>query len=306
MSGDGRADGGSGAESVGADDAAKTNSQAQAQAQVWRVQQLNRRATYSSKHLRNTNHHFAMALQPTPDQKIDRQTTTPFLLRLYYRSNGFHSPNEFSTVPPPSWLQQSSLQIYTWPSCTLAELTTLLTTALPSLLPSPSVGTRIGYRLVFPDTRSVPASGGSDAPGRWLSKELGSVILGHGDDYDQENDPAALGRMDGDAQKTLADARFVIGDYISCAVFPPLADGSVAPLPPATPAIRGTSGRGGPPRGENGRPPRSGRGGDRAFGPMGVPHGEWRRGERVPEYARSGRGGGDGERERGGGRNRPY
>ncbi|KAI5201851.1 hypothetical protein E4T39_04976 [Aureobasidium subglaciale] len=237
-----------------------------------------------------------MALQPTPDQKIDRQTTTPFLLRLYYRSNGFHSPNEFSTVPPPSWLQQSSLQIYTWPSCTLAELTTLLTTALPSLLPSPSVGTRIGYRLVFPDTRSVPPSGGHDAPGRWLSKELGSVILGQGDDYDQENDPAGLGRMDGDAQKTLADARFVIGDYISCAVFPPLADGSVAPLPPATPAIRGTSGRGGPPpRGENGRGPRPGRGqfaGDRDFGPQRVPQGEWRRGERVPEYARSGRGGG--------------
>ncbi|KAH0162706.1 hypothetical protein KCU67_g5835, partial [Aureobasidium melanogenum] len=162
-----------------------------------------------------------MALQPTPDQKIDRQTTTPFLLRLYYRSNGFHSPNEFSTVPPPSWLQQSSLQIYTWPSCTLAELTTLLTSALPNLLPSPSVGTRIGYRLVFPDTRSVPPSGGSDAPGRWLSKELGSVILGQGNEYDQENDPAGLGRMDGDAQKTLADARFVIGDYISCAIFPP-------------------------------------------------------------------------------------
>ncbi|KAI4840577.1 hypothetical protein E4T44_07911 [Aureobasidium sp. EXF-8845] len=72
----------------------------------------------------------------------------------------------------------------------------LLTTALPSLLPSPSVGTRIGYRLVFPDTR-----------------KLGSVILGQGDDYDQEGDPAALGRMHGDVQKTLADARFVIVDY---------------------------------------------------------------------------------------------
>jgi histone deacetylase complex subunit SAP18 len=262
------------------------------------------------KHFTLHHHNTTMALQPTPDQKIDRQTTTPFLLRLYYRSNGFHSPNEFSTVPPPSSLQQSSLQIYTWPSCTLSELTSLLTTALPSLLPSPSVGTRIGYRLVFPDTRSVPPSGGSDAPGRWLSKELGSVILGQGDDYDQEGDPAGLGRMHGDAQKSLADARFVIGDYISCAIFPPLADGSVAPLPPATPAIRGTAGRGGPPpRGDNGRPPASGRGqfaGDRAFGQQRVPHGEWRRGERVPEYARSGRGGGGGERERGGGRNRPY
>ncbi|KAI4854101.1 hypothetical protein E4T45_04088 [Aureobasidium sp. EXF-8846] len=103
-------------------------------------------------------------------------------------------------MPPPSSLQQ-------W------KLASLLTTALPSLLPSPSVGTRIGYRLVLPDTRSVPPLGASDALGRWLSKELGGVILGQGDDYDQEGDPAALGRMHGDVQKTLADARFVIVDY---------------------------------------------------------------------------------------------
>lgn len=260
-----------------------------------------------------------MALQPTPDQKIDRQTTTPFLLRLYYRSNAFHSPSEFTTVPPPSSLQQQSLQIYTWPTCTLSELTSLFSTALPHLIPTPSVGTRIGYRLLFPDTRSVSASGG-EGPGKWLSKELGSVIIGAGEDYEdaQGNGDApdalpGVGKLSGDANKTLADARFVIGDYISCAIFPPLPDGSVAPLPPSDRGF-GSSGRGmgGPRDGygrggyggrmENGhgggyRGGRQGRAGfagdrdrDRGFGAMGVPSGEWRRGERIPE----GPGGGSG------------
>lgn len=265
-----------------------------------------------------------MALQPTPDQKIDRQTTTPFLLRLYYRSNAFHSPSEFTTVPPPSSLQQQSLQIYTWPTCTLSELTSLLSSALPHLLPSPAVGTRIGYRLVFPDTRSVPANGGGDGLGRWLSKELGSVVIGADDEYDDGiANGDGLGKLSGDAAKTLAEARFVIGDYISCAIFPPLSDGSVAPLPPADrgfgPPSRnmggprdrgfGRAGYGGGMENGNGggyRGGRAGRGnfsGERGFGSMNVPNGEWRRGERVPERDNMGPGGGYG---RARGRGRPY
>ncbi|KAL1296728.1 hypothetical protein AAFC00_000198 [Neodothiora populina] len=298
-----------------------------------------------------------MALQPTPDQKIDRQTTTPFLLRLYYRSNAFHSPSEFTTVPPPSSLQQQSLQIYTWPTCTLAELTGLLSSALPHLLPSPAVGTRIGYRLVFPDTRSVPASGGGDGPGRWLSKDLGSVVIGAdvvgrgGNGYDDDDDdddmtnghddvsdPAGLGKLGGDAAKTLAEARFVIGDYISCAILPPLSDCSVAPLPPADRGYGGPGGRGGGGRDNYGRGGGGGGGGrlengyrgggrrggggggvgyngdrgdrgdrDRGFG-ANVPNGEWRRGERIPEGPSAGGFGGRSSRGRsgGGGGGRPY
>lgn len=257
-----------------------------------------------------------MALQPAPDEKTDRQTTPPFLLRLFYRTSAFHSPSEFSTIPPSPSLEQSCVQVYTWPTCTLAELTSLLTSSLPDLLPSPAVGTRVGYRLLFPDTRSVGS--GQDGPGRWLSKELGSVVIGATSEAEDEVNRDVLNNLQGDADKTLAEARFVIGDYISCAIFPPLANGSVAPLPPAERAGRSGGREGGYSRGgyagraENGyggggfrggyggRGGRGGFGGDRAFGSAGLPSGDWRRGERLPE------GPGGGGYGRGRGRGRPY
>ncbi|KAI9797354.1 MAG: hypothetical protein M1833_005534 [Piccolia ochrophora] len=251
-----------------------------------------------------------MALQTAPDGRIDRQKTVPFHLKLFYRSGSFHRLDEFhpsSTSLPPH------LQIYTWPSCSLRELSHLLTTALPSLLPDPIIGTRLAYRLIFPDTRDV----GRPGPGRYLSKELGSVVLG-GDgpgvrpDAEEANIVAGgqmAGELGGEPGKTLQDARFVIGDYISCAVFPPLPDGSVAAAPgPVGNRVgvgRGdfAGGRGAP----MGGPRENGQGGFRFRGSArgggfggrtdigtGVPSGEWRRGERVPEGPGGGGGGGGG------------
>lgn len=130
---------------------------------------------------------------------------------------------------------------------------------------------------------------------------------------------AELERLEGDAEKTLQEARFVIGDYISCAVFPPLANGDVATgLAPGA-AFRGSRDLGAPPRGP---PPRdvNGFGGNGGYGGRGramaggvgrfeggpgrgggyVPPGEWRRGERLPDV---GYGGGFG---RGRGRGRGW
>ncbi|KAF2816682.1 uncharacterized protein BDZ99DRAFT_566480 [Mytilinidion resinicola] len=237
---------------------------------------------------------------PTP--KVDRQTTTPFLLKLFYRSGTFHRLEEFSpnTQSPPH------LQIYTWPTCTLKELTHLLLTALPSLLPSPAVGTRLAFRLVFPDTKDANRPG----PGRYLAKELGSIIVGAGNATYEDLDAAdarngnengakedvreVLSRLEGDADKSLASVRFVIGDYVSCAVFPPLPGGEVAAAPPPLsapfrgPPGGGYGGRGGMGPRENGFGGRGdyggfrGRGGPRFEGRGGVPSGEWRRGE-VPQ-----------------------
>jgi histone deacetylase complex subunit SAP18 len=216
------------------------------------------------------------------------------------------------------------LQIYTWQSCSLRELCTLLLSALPAQLPQPYAGARIAFRLVYPD---IQGSNRPGAPGRFISRDVGSVIVGartRNDDADMHDGDGAtvaeaLKQLDGDADRTLADVKFLIGDYVACAILPPLPDGSVPAAPPPVSAL----GRGGPPSGSygggrgrengfNGRGDfgygRGGRGGrfdDRLGG--GVPTGEWRRGEappdREPGFGR-GRGRGDGGDWRGGGRGR--
>ena len=302
-----------------------------------------------------------MSLQPSPTKQIDRKTTTPFLLRLYWRLNQPLTPAEFSVAPPtdttnipdyaallPASLRQQSVQIYTWSSCSLAELTGLLSSVLPEDLKvgagqgaGVEVGTRLVYKLVFPDTRGAVSV---DGRGKWIERPLGFVVVGHskpegaqanGRDVDMKAvmDTDALTSTDnanntgifpGDAEKTLADARFVIGDYIACAIYPPLADGRPAPLPP--PQYHSMGGRGGPrepyvpPRGvpaSMGRENEYGYGGGYGgrgrdgggfgggfgggYGAPPPPAGEWRRGERLPGY--DGGGGRGGYRGRGG---RPY
>lgn len=258
---------------------------------------------------------------------INRQTTTPFHLKLFYRVNNYHHLSDYNPPAPPrrggpvsgpNAIRAPSpqraaaplpahLEIYTWQSCTLRELSQLLTSALPSLLPDPPVGTRLCFRLVYPDARGA-AMMGPDARGRYTSRDLGSVIVGPRDspyrgDEDAEDRAEARPRAGplrfsgSEAEKSLQDARFLVGDYVECAIIAPLEDGSVAP------PLRG--GAGPPPGGggmrafqENGfgRPGRGGRGGDRG-GPPALPQGDWKRGERLPEGAGGGgRGGGGGRR----------
>lgn len=309
---------------------------------------------------------FSQAKMAAPPAKVDRQTTTPFHLKLFYKHGSFPrfairpeyafytSDTELQLTDPrpdefanPESLPRH-LQVYTWQNCTLRELSHLLTSALPSLLPDPPIATRLSFRLVFPDTRSAPStSSGMQVP-RYMSKDLGSVVIGEGGPgvLPVDEDEARLveggmvaGEVGGEPEKTLAEARFVVGDYVCCAVLPPMASGDVAP--PFAPTVRsggfvgsgGAVGRGGmggggefrgPPGGprENGfggggfRVRGGARGGSNGFGGGGgggfggapsmgigmggVPNGEWRRGERIPE----GPSGGGGRGGYGGGRGR--
>ncbi|KAK4545232.1 hypothetical protein LTR36_003412 [Oleoguttula mirabilis] len=293
------------------------------------------------------------SLQPTT-RNVDRTTTAPFLLRLFWRPARALDPAEFSVAPPsdttaipdyasllPPNIRQQSVQIYTWPTCTLAELTGLLTSVLPpNVLPSPAVGTRLVYKLIFPDTRAEVREGGK---GRWVDKPLGSVVIGGRDaDADVSNgdgeagdttngdDAAAVkggNLLEGDADKTLFDARFVIGDYVACTIYPPGPDGRIAAAPPPRPP-RDAYGGGG--RGENGGGGGYGRGAgggggyrggygargggaagaggnNGAFGATAPPIGDWRRGERPPAGGdRGGYGGGGGGGYGRGRAGRPY
>ena len=253
-----------------------------------------------------------MALQPSAADKVDRESTPPFLLRLFWRSNRQFDPYEFSVAPPadatasmeyfeilPSNIQQYSLELYQWSDCTLGQLTSTMMSELPADA-GLDVGSRLVFKLIFPDTRAQMGEGGR---GKWIDKPLGSVVVGGRDAELEEND-----LLEGDAHKTLADARFVIGDYVACAIFPPGPDGRVPPMPAGRAtrdpyaALRGPpreNGFGGGYGGRNGGfgGPRGGYGGGR--GPMGAapPPGDWRRGERPSAYG----GGGGGYR---GGRGR--
>ncbi|CAI7625379.1 unnamed protein product [Penicillium bialowiezense] len=268
-----------------------------------------------------------------PRAPIDRQTTAPFHLKLFYRVGAYNSlsdysipvqprrdgpvsgPNSISPSPTPSTLPQH-LEIYTWQSCTLRELAQLLTSALPKLLPSPPIGTRLCFRLIYPDARGAAMSG-PHVRGEYLSRDLGSVIVSprttsiHGGDEEE--------RTGNEADKPLHDERFIVGDYIECAILPPLEDGSVAPvlgggsgpMGGARGGGRGgmrafrDNGFGGYPRGPRG----SGRGVPRGGGDRGppiMPHGDWNRGERLPDGGRRGGGGGSGGGGGGGGGRRGW
>jgi len=236
-----------------------------------------------------------------PADHADRQTTTPFLLKLYYRQGAFPSINDFTSeaASPPH------VEIHTWPTCTLRELSHHLVVRRPAPMPSPSIGVRLCFRLIYADTRGAGAGGPSAAPRRFLSADLGSVVIG--DAGEDEKGPAAAaalpkssvgnqGPLATQPDLMLKDGRFVVGDYIAVAILPPLENGDVAPpLKDEEPARRlagrgrgrewvdgrgfsserghGFRGRG---RGVFGQQP------DEGFGRSGLPNGEWRRGETVP------------------------
>lgn len=142
------------------------------------------------------------------------------------------------------------------------------------MLPEVAIGTRLAFRLVFRDARS-----GSN----FAVQDMGSVVLGDGGPgivTDADDAPKEGETVEAESSKTLAEARFMVGDYVTCAILPPADDGTVTPASAASAARN----RGGAPRGGAGQ--RGGRGGGfgGGFGGRGGQGmGEWRRGERLPE-----------------------
>ncbi|KAL6800435.1 Sin3 associated polypeptide p18 domain-containing protein [Trichoderma sp. SZMC 28012] len=215
------------------------------------------------------------------------EDTSPFLVRLFHRTGSFYRPEEFASPSLPP-----HVSIYTWSTCTLYELALELAAAKPSALPSPAIGTRLSFQLVCPDLRGTSTI--NTGQPKFAVKELGSIVIGEGypgAENPDEADPDAMMRDDSGKDKTLADWKFVVGDYISCAVLPPLSDGSVAPPSNARRGSitsgrdsRGSSFRGGfPGRDSNfsrnhGRQSRAPSWRDNRF-----PSGDWRRGEQLPE-----------------------
>ncbi|RDA87276.1 hypothetical protein CP532_1326 [Ophiocordyceps camponoti-leonardi (nom. inval.)] len=205
-----------------------------------------------------------------------RHLSAPFLVHLIYKTGAFYRPEDFAskTLPP-------HVSLYTWPSCTLSELAMELMASKPCALPHPAIGTRLVFQLVYPDLRST-ASFGDGLP-RYAVKDLGSIVIGQGGPGAETSELGAAGgtsRNNHDIGRTLNDARFVAGDFVSCAILPPLSDGSVAPASNARTYGNRENGLSG------GRSIRTGRrDGCPGGAGGGVPKGEWRRGETLPDMS---------------------
>ncbi|KAK3375067.1 Sin3 associated polypeptide p18-domain-containing protein [Podospora didyma] len=143
---------------------------------------------------------------------------SPFLVNLFYRTGAFHRLEEFKPPHLPA-----CIPIYVWDSCTLTQLSHHLAAATPPVLPSPSIGTRLCFRLIYLDTRNrIPNS--ASVPPRFATKDLGSIVIGGGgpgaEEKNDDGTPAAA-KKSNDGDKTLKDVRFITGDYISAAILPP-------------------------------------------------------------------------------------
>ncbi|KTW31769.1 uncharacterized protein T551_01030 [Pneumocystis jirovecii RU7] len=126
-----------------------------------------------------------MYISKPPSRSIDRQKTTPFLLRLFYKVGSFHSIDEFQ---PGSQPVADEVQIYTWKDASLHELAQLLSKAIPN-----NKHTRFSFRLIYSDNYKE----------RYQTKDIGHV---------------SLFSKNAEAYKTLDDIRFAIGDWIDVAV----------------------------------------------------------------------------------------
>ena len=219
-----------------------------------------------------------------------------------YSLTSVSRPEEFSNLDKVP----QHITLYTWPNCTLTELAHHLADSDQSPLPSPAVGARLSFRLIFADTRR-------SAGAKFTSQDLGSIVLGSEGGSSDDNGASTGGRAFDTSKagsKTLADAKFIVGDFISVAI-QPTGEGATGISPTSGRFPRGLSagdatspmgvlppprrdnflsgrdnargrGRGGPIRGPGGgRNDRRFFDKDRSW--EGVPHGEWKRGERLPE-----------------------
>ncbi|KAG8919208.1 hypothetical protein FRC02_001822 [Tulasnella sp. 418] len=218
-------------------------------------------------------------------KEVDRQKTSPFLLRTFVKVNGFHRIGLFEDNELPI---ADEHQIYTWRDATLKELVTYLRSLPPSTLTLTlrHPAAKYSFRLVFADATSR---------GRIASKELGTVhakdvinpsLLSQDlDDTPQQSMDLDTSKADGD--RTLEELRVVPGDWLTVAVYVPSRAaglniaGAAATTPTEAPSRgSGLSIRGG----ANGFGRGLGRGADSGWGrgqqssPVDAPGGRWGRG----------------------------
>ena len=136
----------------------------------------------------NKNEHLSSSSHSSDssnnEYSIDRAKTCPFLLRIFYKVNGYNSLRNFSgdNFPP-------ELDIYTWEDANLKELANFIHKALKD--------TVLGMYDYYKFSRIH-----YDMKGTLLSDEIGAVVI-----KDKKS------RLNYNEKKALKDIGFQIGDY---------------------------------------------------------------------------------------------
>lgn len=125
----------------------------------------------------------------THEKPVDREKTCPLLLRVFCSTGRHNATADYTRGNVP----QNELQIYTWLDATLRELTSLVREVNPE---TRRKGTYFDFALVYPDGRAPT----------YRMREIGVTCSG---------------QRGTDDNKTLAQAKFCIGDYMDISITPP-------------------------------------------------------------------------------------
>ncbi|ORY08136.1 SAP18-domain-containing protein [Basidiobolus meristosporus CBS 931.73] len=118
---------------------------------------------------------------------IEREKTTPFLVRVFCKAGEHHRIKDFDFDKSPV---EDEVQLYAWKDTTLKELSMLLKQNHPEY---ERRDTKFSFRIIYQD----------NLRGRFIPKDIGAVLNS---------------RKSPEEEKTLDEARFVIGDYLDVAI----------------------------------------------------------------------------------------
>lgn len=120
------------------------------------------------------------------ENKIDRQKTTPLLLRVFTRTGAHHAAEDFHGKEPTT----DEIQIYTWKDASLKELTDLIKGVKAA---ARARDARLSFAFVYPDTS-----------GKNVVRQVGTTYAS---------------RRTVEDKKTLQGLRFETGDFLDVAIF---------------------------------------------------------------------------------------
>ncbi|KAH7426678.1 hypothetical protein KP509_10G012200, partial [Ceratopteris richardii] len=151
-----------------------------------------RKGTSAAADAQNRPSRVPIPLPRAPPQRpsitVDREKTCPLLLRVFTRTGGHHTVEDFAVKGKEP---KDEVQIYTWRDATLRELTDLVKEVAPAARRKEA---KLSFAFVYPHRR-----------GRNVIRNVGMTF-------------ASGGRRGSDENRTLNDLNFQTGDFLDVAI----------------------------------------------------------------------------------------